>query len=79
MDVFGGLWFFGPCRRFWKVLGGFGAGCLSVFPDLCSPTEPGIAKENIWTAASDGDVSRVEALMALEGFMPSSKEHFDSG
>ncbi len=31
------------------------------------------SKENIWTAASDGDVARVDALMALEGFTPSSQ------
>ena len=30
--------------------------------------------ENIWTAASDGDVARVDALMALEGFTPSSQD-----
>ncbi|CAK0798296.1 unnamed protein product [Prorocentrum cordatum] len=30
--------------------------------------------ENLWTAASDGDIARVEELMALEGFTPSSPD-----
>eukprot|EP00435_Cladocopium_sp_Y103_P013683 s1080_g3.t1 len=30
--------------------------------------------ENLWTAASDGDVARVDSLMALEGFTPSSQD-----
>mmetsp|Transcript_23754 Transcript_23754/g.55357 ORF Transcript_23754/g.55357 Transcript_23754/m.55357 type:complete len:236 (+) Transcript_23754:66-773(+) len=30
--------------------------------------------ENIWTAASDGDSSRVESLIALEGYQPSSAD-----
>eukprot|EP00971_Amphidinium_carterae_P293035 5818151-Amphidinium_carterae.1 len=30
--------------------------------------------ENIWTAASDGDVSRVESLIALEAYKPSSAD-----
>ncbi|CAE8717651.1 unnamed protein product [Polarella glacialis] len=30
--------------------------------------------ENFWTAASDGDIARVEELMALEGFTASSKD-----
>eukprot|EP00930_Biecheleria_cincta_P044846 TRINITY_DN30898_c0_g1_i1.p1 TRINITY_DN30898_c0_g1~~TRINITY_DN30898_c0_g1_i1.p1 ORF type:complete len:242 (+),score=62.05 TRINITY_DN30898_c0_g1_i1:64-726(+) len=30
--------------------------------------------ENLWTAASDGDVARVDELMALEGFTPSSQD-----
>ena len=41
-----------------------------------SPRKIGVfrfSKENIWTAASDGDVARVDALMALEGFTPSSQ------
>ncbi|CAK9096876.1 unnamed protein product [Durusdinium trenchii] len=37
----------------------------------CSSAGPG---ENLWTAASDGDQARVEALMALEGFQPSSQD-----
>jgi hypothetical protein len=30
--------------------------------------------QNLWTAASDGDLARVDSLMALEGFTPSSQE-----
>eukprot|EP00931_Biecheleriopsis_adriatica_P106108 TRINITY_DN80621_c0_g1_i1.p1 TRINITY_DN80621_c0_g1~~TRINITY_DN80621_c0_g1_i1.p1 ORF type:complete len:213 (-),score=65.10 TRINITY_DN80621_c0_g1_i1:86-724(-) len=30
--------------------------------------------ENLWTAASDGDIARVDELLALEGFTPSSKD-----
>ena len=30
--------------------------------------------ENIWTAASDGDASRVEELITLEGFTPASPD-----
>lgn len=30
--------------------------------------------ENLWTAASDGDLARVDSLMALEGFTPSSQD-----
>mmetsp|Transcript_73194 Transcript_73194/g.214550 ORF Transcript_73194/g.214550 Transcript_73194/m.214550 type:complete len:222 (-) Transcript_73194:84-749(-) len=30
--------------------------------------------ENVWTAASDGDIPRVEELMALDGFTPTSAD-----
>lgn len=30
--------------------------------------------ENLWTAAGDGDIARVDELMALEGFTPSSQD-----
>lgn len=30
--------------------------------------------ENLWSAASDGDIARVEALMAIEGFTPMSPD-----
>ncbi|CAJ1368629.1 unnamed protein product [Effrenium voratum] len=30
--------------------------------------------ENLWTAASDGDIARVEELITLDGFAPSSQD-----
>eukprot|EP00746_Dinoflagellata_sp_MGD_P162647 gnl/MRDRNA2_/MRDRNA2_90293_c0_seq1.p1 gnl/MRDRNA2_/MRDRNA2_90293_c0~~gnl/MRDRNA2_/MRDRNA2_90293_c0_seq1.p1 ORF type:complete len:223 (-),score=63.41 gnl/MRDRNA2_/MRDRNA2_90293_c0_seq1:111-779(-) len=42
------------------------------------PMKPVVAKasegENIWTAASDGDIQRVEELMSIEGFTPTSPD-----
>lgn len=40
-------------------------------PSVARKASPG---ENIWTAASDGDIARVEELMEIEGLTPNSAD-----
>lgn len=54
--------------------GGYGGGgCAEVAMagEVARKASPG---ENIWTAASDGDIERVEELMSVEGFTPTSPD-----
>mmetsp|Transcript_102526 Transcript_102526/g.320507 ORF Transcript_102526/g.320507 Transcript_102526/m.320507 type:complete len:224 (-) Transcript_102526:105-776(-) len=48
-------------------------GAPAAAPAVAEPACAGPG-ENIWTAASDGDISRVEELMQVEGFTPTSKD-----